>query len=72
MVYELLRRAAWAEGCRPYHYRDRDGREVDLVLDGPAGVVGVEIKAAPIPRAADARHLSYLAGSSVIGGSAAW
>ncbi len=60
VVNEILRQADWTLGLRASHYRDRDGREVDLVLDGPHGVVGIEVKASSVARATDARHLAYL------------
>ncbi len=65
VVNELLRQADWSVGVRASHYRDRDGREVDLVLDGPHGVVGIEVKFSSVPRAVDGRHLTYL--SRVVG-----
>jgi predicted AAA+ superfamily ATPase len=44
-----------------YHYQDRDGREVDCILETPAGrVAGIEVKAAATVRADDFRHLSQL------------
>lgn len=60
---ELLKQAAWSE-TRPrfYHYRDKDGVEVDLVLEDEAGgVVGVEVKAAATVRPADLLGLGRLA-----------
>lgn len=44
-----------------FHFQDRDGREVDCVLETPAGrVVGVEVKAAATVRGEDFRHLTTL------------
>lgn len=41
-----------------YHFQDRDGREVDCVLETPAGrVAGVEVKASATVRSEDFRHL---------------
>ena len=38
----------------PFHFRDRDGIEVDLVLEsGDGRVVGVEVKAGATVRAED-------------------
>lgn len=47
VVQELRRQASWSEDpVAFYHMRDRDGVEVDLVLEGSGGrVVGVEVKA---------------------------
>ncbi len=44
---EILKQASWSKRpARLYHFRLASGREVDLVLEGPAGrVVGIEIKA---------------------------
>ena len=43
--------------------RERDGREVDFVLEGPGGaVVGVEVKASASPGSDTARHLRWLKG----------
>jgi hypothetical protein len=59
---ELKRQASWGE--RPiafHHYRDRDGVEVDLVLEqGARTVAGIEVKAAATVTAADFRGLRKL------------
>ena len=44
-----------------YHYRDRSGREVDLVREGPSGVIGIEVKTGLTPTAADFKGLQRLA-----------
>lgn len=58
VVQDVLRQlTARDPGVRPraYHYRDRDQREVDLVLEHPDGrVVAIEIKSATRVNAADA------------------
>ena len=62
-VYQELRRLASgeAEDIRFYHYRDRDGFEVDIVLERGAGdVVGIEVKAGATVTAADFRGLRKL------------
>lgn len=44
-----------------HHYRDKAGREVDLVIERADGaIVAVEVKATSSPRADDLRHLGYL------------
>ena len=44
-----------------FHYRDRDGFEVDIVLErGSASVAGVEVKAAASVTDADFRGLRKL------------
>jgi hypothetical protein len=62
-VYQELRRqASWQEDeFRFHHFRDRDGFEVDLVLERPGGeLAGVEVKAGATVTAADFRGLQKL------------
>ncbi len=60
---EIARQIAWSdEPVRLYHYRDRDGVEVDGVLERASGeIVGVEVKAAETVRDDDFRGLRHLA-----------
>lgn len=61
VVGELAEQATWAD--RPVtlaHYRDRDQREVDVIVERGRQVAGIEIKATATPRPRDARHLAYL------------
>ncbi|GII02306.1 hypothetical protein Pta02_43140 [Planobispora takensis] len=60
---ELARQLTWAEEpVRLYHYRDRDGVEVDGILERASGeVVGIEVKAAETVRADDFKGLQHLA-----------
>lgn len=60
---ELARQLTWSdEPVRLYHYRDRDGVEVDAVLERASGeIVGVEVKAADTARSDDFRGLRHLA-----------
>ena len=60
---ELARQLSWmVEPVRLHHYRDRDGHEVDAVLEHAAGdVVAVEVKAAETVRAEDFRGVRHLA-----------
>jgi uncharacterized protein len=62
VIGETLRQATWAETVvRAYHYRDRDAREIDLVLEsGNGSLVCFEVKAGVTVRAEDFRHLSFL------------
>jgi len=47
--------------ARLHHLRNRDGQEVDLVIDlGRGQVIAIEIKASSAPSARDARHLVWL------------
>lgn len=59
---ELLRQAQWQlDVPRAFHFRDRDGREVDLVLERRNGAVaGVEVKAAASVTTSDFRGLKHL------------
>ncbi len=59
---ELRAQAEWSE-ARPsvFHFRDRDGVEVDLVLEsGDGRVVGVEVKSGATIRAEDIGGLRLL------------
>ncbi|HMN10670.1 MAG TPA: ATP-binding protein [Gemmatimonadaceae bacterium] len=58
---ELRRQASWhPETVTFYHFRDRDGVEVDLVLECGARVAGIEVKAAATVTDADFRGLRKL------------
>jgi predicted AAA+ superfamily ATPase len=60
---EIRKQLTWSSE-RPslWHFRDRDGAEVDLILEHPDGrVVGIEIKATSTPSATDLRGLRFLA-----------
>ena len=70
---ELRRQAGWLDDrLRFYHFRDRDGYEVDIVIErGAAQVAGIEVKAAATVTEADFRGLRKLraaAGSRFAGG----
>ena len=60
---ELSRQIALADQpVRLYHYRDRDGYEVDAVLEAPSGeVIACEVKAAETVRSDDFRGIQRLA-----------
>jgi uncharacterized protein len=62
VAMELRRQIAWQDNApRLFHYRDRDGREVDLVLERRDGsVVAVEIKTAASASPHDFRGLRHL------------
>jgi predicted AAA+ superfamily ATPase len=59
---ELRRQASWHdEPMTMFHYRDKDGAEVDIVIErGARALAGVEIKAAATVTAADFRGLRQL------------
>ena len=66
-VYQELRRqASWHEALlRFFHFRDRDGAEVDIVIERAAGAVaGLEVKAAATVKPADFRGLRKLAAAA--------
>jgi len=62
VVTELRKQATWSETSPTlWHFRDRGGAEVDLVVEYPDGrVVGVEVKSGATPSHADARGLRLL------------
>jgi predicted AAA+ superfamily ATPase len=71
---ELKRQASWHEHPLAFHhFRDRDGYEVDIVIErGAHAVAGVEVKAAATVTAADFRGLRRLkdaAGRRFAGGA---
>lgn len=62
-VYQELRRQAdfHAAEFRFHHFRDKDGSEVDIVLERGAGeIAGIEVKASATVTAADFRSLRKL------------
>ena len=62
VLQELKRQASWRTSpIAFFHFRDRDGVEVDIVLEqGIGAVAGVEVKAAATVNAADFRGLRKL------------
>jgi uncharacterized protein len=74
VLQELKRQASWrVTPISFFHFRDRDGVEVDIVLEQGAGAVaGVEVKATATVTAADFRGLRKLrdaAGRRFAGGA---
>ena len=61
-IYQELRRQAICQEVRPvfHHFRDRDGLEVDIVIERGGYVAGVEVKAAGTVRDGDFRGLRKL------------
>lgn len=59
---ELRRQASWNDAdLRFFHFRDRDGAEVDIVIEhGAVGLAGIEIKAAATVTESDFRGLRKL------------
>jgi len=73
---ELRRQASGSDlPVQFFHFRDRDGYEVDIVLDaGSAGIAGVEVKAGATVRRGDFKGLNTLrdaAGPRFVGGVSA-
>jgi predicted AAA+ superfamily ATPase len=62
VLTEMLKlRAQTSDGFELYHYRDRDGREIDFICETPDGrIVAIEVKASASPSTHDARHLAWL------------
>jgi predicted AAA+ superfamily ATPase len=62
VISELMRQLAWSDVfARAYHYRTRDGDEVDAVLEHHDGrIVGIEVKASSTVSDSDVRHLRHL------------
>jgi predicted AAA+ superfamily ATPase len=59
---ELLRQSEWDEHRpRLHHYRDKEKREVDILLERREGtVIGIEVKTAASAERSDFRGLAYL------------
>jgi predicted AAA+ superfamily ATPase len=59
---ELRRQLSWShERAELMHYRDRDGREVDLILESPDGrIAAIEVKSSGTVRERDFSALSFL------------
>ncbi|MFI7634175.1 ATP-binding protein [Nonomuraea sp. NPDC049400] len=73
VVNELIKQAGWADSVVEFgHFRTRDQREVDLVIESGEGeVIGVEVKAKSSIEEADFRGLRLLRdrlGSAFVGG----
>lgn len=62
MVNEILKQLTWSDTLVEVgHWRDAQGREVDLVLEAyDRRIVAVEVKAAVDVHEADLQHLAYL------------
>lgn len=62
VVMELMKLSSWSEAStKLFHYRDRDQREVDVVLERADGsVAGVKVKSAATVAPTDFRALTYL------------
>jgi uncharacterized protein len=65
VIMELARQLTWSdERGTLYHYRTKDGVEVDAVIETPDGrVIGIEVKAGATVRTEDLSGLRSLAGA---------
>lgn len=63
VAMEVGRQLSWSQNrAEMFHYRTRDGIEVDLVLEDRLGrVIGIEVKASATPKSEDFRGLRHLA-----------
>ncbi len=59
---ELRRQLVWADTpAKLFHFRDRDGKEVDIIIESDdRRVAGIEMKASGSPSADDFKHLRFL------------
>jgi predicted AAA+ superfamily ATPase len=59
---ELRRQSSWAvNGFEIFHFRDRNGKEVDVILEDEArGLVGIEVKTSSAVRGRDFAGLEFL------------
>jgi len=62
VIAEIAKQLTWSDApARLHHLRDRDGLEVDAILEAADGrVVAVEVKASTVPRAEDAAPMARL------------
>lgn len=62
VIGELAKQLTWSgTAARLYHYRDRDGDEVDAIIEASDGrVLAVEVKASSVPRIGDAGSIVRL------------
>ncbi len=61
VVNELRRQQGWSETVFELsHFRDRNGAEVDIVIETDRGIVAVEVKAAAAAQSRDFKHLAFL------------
>ena len=57
---ELAAQLGLLEGCRFYHYRDRDNREIDFLIENERGtLLGIEVKAGSAVSKDDFKHMAW-------------
>ena len=62
VIAELAKQLTWSTtSARLHHFRDRDGLEIDAIIESADGhVIAVEVKSATVPRPADAKPMAIL------------
>ena len=62
VIAELAKQLTWSStSARLHHFRDRDGIEIDAIIESADGhVIAVEVKATTVPRPADAKPMAIL------------
>jgi len=62
VVNEIAKQRTWAETeVRLHHFRDRDGAEIDLIIEADDGrVAGIEVKATATVTSGDFQHLVHV------------
>ncbi len=62
VVMELRKQLGWSKTrARLYHFRERSGKEVDVILENAAGkVVAIEVKASSTIGKNDLKHIKFL------------
>ena len=60
VYHELAACTDTADGYAIYHYRDREQREIDFILENDAGdLAGIEVKAGALVSSDDFRHMEW-------------
>lgn len=62
VITELAKQLTWSKAPgRLHHFRDRDGLEIDAVIETTDGrIIAIEIKSTTVPRTADAKPVATL------------
>ena len=62
VIAELAKQLTWSEtSARLHHFRDRDGLEIDAIIESADGhVIAVEVKAVTVARPADTKSMAVL------------
>ena len=62
VIAELAKQLTWSEtSARLHHFRDRDGLEIDAIIESADGhVIAVEVKAATVARPADTKSMAVV------------